>query len=152
MSIKLLDEFLKKHNKTRYQLSKLTGISQNTLNDYNKKELNKYTVSFLRTLSMCVGMSTVDVFIELAELEKNYDDLAGFKHLLDKYKLSFPSQEFELYCLIKEFESANIEVLPFTFNRFESETHVDIEKDVRKALNNAIAVLKEKKKNCYKNH
>ncbi|EPY2525843.1 helix-turn-helix domain-containing protein [Listeria monocytogenes] len=145
MSIKLLDEFLKKHNKTRYQLSKLTGISQNTLNDYNKKELNKYTVSFLRTLSMCVGMSTVDVFIELAELEKSYDDLAGFKHLLVKYKLSFPALEFELYCLIKEFESANIEVSPFTFNRFENEEHADIEKDVKKALNNAIAVLKEKK-------
>ncbi|EKL5967103.1 helix-turn-helix domain-containing protein [Listeria monocytogenes] len=145
MSIKLLDEFLKKHNKTRYQLSKLTGISQNTLNDYNKKELNKYTVSFLRTLSMCVGMSTVDVFIELAELEKSYDDLAGFKHLLDKYKLSFPAQEFELYCLIKEFESANIEVLPFTFNRFENEVHTDIEKDVQKALKNAITVLEEKK-------
>ncbi|EAG3565667.1 hypothetical protein B8102_13290 [Listeria monocytogenes] len=145
MSIKLLDEFLKKHNKTRYQLSKLTGISQNTLNDYNKKELNKYTVSFLRTLSMCVGMSTVDVFIELAELEKSYDDLAGFKHLLDKYKLSFPAQEFELYCLIKEFESANIEVLPFTFNRFENEEHVNIKKDVCKALENAITVLKEKK-------
>ncbi|EAG6952185.1 hypothetical protein AB967_08825 [Listeria monocytogenes] len=145
MAIKLLDEFLKKHNKTRYKLSKLAGISQNTLNDYNKKELNKYTVSFLRTLSICVGMSTVDVFNELAELEKSYDDLAGFKHLLDKYKLSFPAQEFELYCLIKEFESANIEVLPFTFNRFENETHVDIEKDVRKALENAITVLKEKK-------
>ncbi|EAC3673342.1 hypothetical protein ARR16_03865 [Listeria monocytogenes] len=145
MSIKLLDEFLKKHNKTRYQLSKLTGISQNTLNDYNKKELNKYTVSFLRTLSMCVGMSTVDVFIELAELEKSYDDLAGFKHLLDKYKLSFPAQEFELYCLIKEFESANIEVSPFTFNRFENEVHTDIEKDVQKALKNAITVLEEKK-------
>ncbi|EAC5570415.1 hypothetical protein AUE68_13890 [Listeria monocytogenes] len=145
MSIKLLDEFLKKHSKTRYQLSKLTGISQNTLNDYNKKELNKYSVSFLRALSMCTGISTFDVFIELAELEKSYDDLAGFKHLLDKYKLSFPAQEFELCCLIKEFESANIEVLPFTFNRFENETHVDIEKDVRKALENAITVLKEKK-------
>ncbi|EAC8922666.1 helix-turn-helix domain-containing protein, partial [Listeria monocytogenes] len=95
--MKLLDEFLKKHSKTRYQLSKLTGISQNTLNDYNKKELNKYSVSFLRALSMCAGISTFDVFIELAELEKSYDDLAGFKHLLDKYKLSFPAQEFELY-------------------------------------------------------
>ncbi|EAG1247620.1 XRE family transcriptional regulator [Listeria monocytogenes] len=145
MTIKLLDEFLKKHDLTRYQLSKLTGISQNTLNDYNKKELNKYSVSFLRALSMCTGISTFDVFIELAELEKSYDDLAGFKHLLDKYKLSFPAQEFELYCLIKEFESANIEVLPFTFNRFENEEHTDIEKDVKKALNNAIAVLKEKK-------
>ncbi|EAD4622232.1 XRE family transcriptional regulator, partial [Listeria monocytogenes] len=137
--------FLKKHNKTRYQLSKLTGISQNTLNDYNKKELNKYSVSFLRALSMCTGISTFDVFIELAELEKSHDDLAGFKHLLDKHKLSFPAQEFELYCLIKEFESANIEVLPFTFNRFENEEHADIEKDVKKTLNNAIAVLKEKK-------
>ncbi|MDA5771860.1 hypothetical protein NAA11_13670, partial [Listeria monocytogenes] len=27
MNIKLLDEFLKKHDLTRYQLSKLTGIS-----------------------------------------------------------------------------------------------------------------------------
>ncbi|KAA9444625.1 hypothetical protein DCK65_00005, partial [Listeria monocytogenes] len=123
----------------------LTGISQNTLKDQNEKPLNKYTVSILRSLSLISGLSVSDVFIELAELEKNYDDLAGFKHLLDKYKLSFPAQEFELYCLIKEFESANIEVLPFTFNRFESETHVDIEKDVKKALNNAIAVLKEKK-------
>ncbi|MCD1708222.1 anti-CRISPR protein AcrIIA1 [Listeria monocytogenes] len=145
MTIKLLDEFLKKHDLTRYQLSKLTGISQNTLKDQNEKPLNKYTVSILRSLSLISGLSVSDVFIELAELEKNYDDLAGFKHLLDKYKLSFPAQEFELYCLIKEFESANIEVLPFTFNRFESETHVDIEKDVKKALNNAIAVLKEKK-------
>ncbi|EMS4484023.1 anti-CRISPR protein AcrIIA1, partial [Listeria monocytogenes] len=82
---------------------------------------------------------------ELEDIEKNSDDLAGFKHLLGKYKLSFPAQEFELYCLIKEFESANIEVLTFTFNRFENEEHADIEKDVKKALNNAIAVLKAKK-------
>ncbi|EBI2485728.1 hypothetical protein FLF78_10015 [Listeria monocytogenes] len=145
MAIKLLDEFLKKHNKTRYQLSKLTGISQNTLKDQNEKSLNKYTVSILRALALVTGRQVTDVFNELAELEKTYDDLAGFKYLLDKHKLSFPAQEFELYCLIKEFESANIEVLPFTFNRFENETHADIEKDVKKALNNAIAVLKEKK-------
>ncbi|EGS3236548.1 helix-turn-helix domain-containing protein [Listeria monocytogenes] len=145
MNIKLLDGFLKKHNKTRYQLSKLTGISQNTLNDYNKKELNKYSVSFLRSLSFVTGEDVTDVLIELAELEKGYDDLAGFKHLLDKYKLSFPALEFELYCIIKEFEAANIEVSPFTFNRFENETHADIEKDVKKALKNAIIVLKEKK-------
>lgn len=145
MTIKLLDEFLKKHNKTRYQLSKLTGISQNTLKDQNEKSLNKYTVSILRALALITGMPISDVLFELEDLEKNADDLAGFKHLLDKYKLSFPAQEFELYCLIKEFESANIEVLPFTFNRFENEEHAYIEKDVKKALNNAIAVLKEKK-------
>ncbi|CUL81220.1 helix-turn-helix transcriptional regulator [Listeria monocytogenes] len=145
MSIKLLDEFLKKHSKTRYQLSKLTGISQNTLNDYNKKELNKYSVSFLRSLSFATGESVTDILLELAELEKDYDDLAGFKYLLDKYKLAFPALEFELYCLIKEFESANIEISPFTFNRFESETHTDIEKDVKKALQNAVTVLEERK-------
>ncbi|MBC2268372.1 anti-CRISPR protein AcrIIA1 [Listeria sp. FSL L7-0083] len=145
MSIKLLDEFLKKHNLTRYQLSKLTGISQNTLKDQNEKALNKYTVSLLRGLALATGLSDSNVLFELANIEKNYDDLAGFKQLLDKYKLSFPAQEFELYCLIKEFESANIEVLSFTFNRFENEEHTDIEKDVKKALNNAIAVLKEKK-------
>ncbi|EAC5612222.1 hypothetical protein B5530_14730 [Listeria monocytogenes] len=145
MTIKLLDEFLKKHDLTRYQLSKLTGISQNTLKDQNEKPLNKYTVSFLRSLSFVTGEDVTDVLIELAELEKGYDDLAGFKYLLDKYKLAFPALEFELYCLIKEFEAANIEVSPFTFNRFESETHADIEKDVKKALNNAITVLKEKK-------
>ncbi|EAC5530932.1 hypothetical protein LT01_00325 [Listeria monocytogenes] len=145
MTIKLLDEFLKRHDLTRYQLSKLTGISQNTLKDQNEKSLNKYTVSILRALALITGIPISDVLFELEDLEKNADDLAGFKHLLDKYKLSFPAQEFELYCLIKEFESANIEVLPFTFNRFESETHVDIEKDVRKALENAITVLKEKK-------
>ncbi|MBC2267661.1 anti-CRISPR protein AcrIIA1 [Listeria sp. FSL L7-0083] len=145
MAIKLLDEFLKTHNLTRYQLSKLTGISQNTLKDQNEKALNKYTVSLLRGLALVTGLSDSDVLFELAEIEKSYDDLAGFKQLLDTHRLSFPAQEFELYCLIKEFESANIEVLPFTFNRFENETHADIEKDVRKALENAITVLKEKK-------
>ncbi|MHC5404261.1 hypothetical protein, partial [Listeria monocytogenes] len=122
-----------------------TGISQNTLNDYNKKELNKYSVSFLRSLSFATGESVTDILLELAELEKDYDDLAGFKYLLDKYKLAFPALEFELYCLIKEFESANIEISPFTFNRFESETHTDIEKDVKKALQNAVTVLEERK-------
>ncbi|HAM1487880.1 TPA: anti-CRISPR protein AcrIIA1 [Listeria monocytogenes] len=145
MTIKLLDEFLKKHDLTRYQLSKLTGISQNTLKDQNEKSLNKYTVSILRSLSLISGLSVSDVLFELEDIEKNSDDLAGFKHLLGKYKLSFPAQEFELYCLIKEFESANIEVITFTFNRFENEEHADIEKDVKKALNNAIAVLKAKK-------
>ncbi|OJG97455.1 hypothetical protein RV18_GL000736 [Enterococcus termitis] len=51
--------------------------------------------------------------------------------MLDTHKRSFPAQEFELYCLIKQFESANIEVLPFTFNRFENEAHIDIEKDAQ---------------------
>ncbi|EMQ2615185.1 anti-CRISPR protein AcrIIA1, partial [Listeria monocytogenes] len=115
------------------------------LKDQNEKSLNKYTVSILRSLSLISGLSVSDVLFELEDIEKNSDDLAGFKHLLGKYKLSFPAQEFELYCLIKEFESANIEVLTFTFNRFENEEHADIEKDVKKALNNAIAVLKAKK-------
>lgn len=115
------------------------------MNDYNKKELNKYSVSFLRSLSFATGESVTDILLELAELEKDYDDLAGFKYLLDKYKLAFPALEFELYCLIKEFESANIEISPFTFNRFESETHTDIEKDVKKALQNAVTVLEERK-------
>ncbi|HFL1084600.1 TPA: helix-turn-helix domain-containing protein [Listeria monocytogenes] len=145
MKNNLLDIFLKRHDITRYRLSKLAGISQNTLKDYNEKSLNKYTVSFLRSLSFVTGESVTDVLLELAEIEKDYDDLVGFKYLLDKYKLAFPALEFELYCIIKEFESANIEVLPFTFNRFENETHADIEKDVKKALKNAIIVLKEKK-------
>ncbi|HEM0758308.1 TPA: hypothetical protein U0U85_002349 [Listeria monocytogenes] len=145
MKNNLLDTFLKRHDITRYRLSKLAGISQNTLKDYNEKSLNKYTVSLLRSLSFVTGESITDVLLELAEIEKDYDDLAGFKYLLDKYKLSFPALEFELYCLIKEFESANIEISPFTFNRFESETHENIENDVIKALQNAITVLKEKK-------
>lgn len=146
MKTNLLDTFLKQHNITRYRLSKLAGISQNTLKDYTEKSLNKYTVSFLRSLSFATGESVTDVLLDLAEIEKNYDDLAGFKHLLDKYKLSFPALEFELYCLIKEFEAANIEVSPFTFNRFENENHENLDKDVKKALKNAIKVLKEKKK------
>ncbi|EIZ7297586.1 hypothetical protein MQR51_000003 [Listeria monocytogenes] len=145
MKTNLLDTFLKRHNITRYRLSKLAGISQNTLKDYNEKALNKYTVSFLRSLSFVTGEDVTDVLLELAEIENGYDDLAGFKYLLDKYKLSFPALEFELYCIIKEFESANIEISPFTFNRFESETHTDIEKDVKKALQNAVTVLEERK-------
>ncbi|EAG5771841.1 anti-CRISPR protein AcrIIA1, partial [Listeria monocytogenes] len=76
MTIKLLDEFLKKHDLTRYQLSKLTGISQNTLKDQNEKPLNKYTVSILRSLSLISGLSVSDVLFELEDIEKNSDDLA----------------------------------------------------------------------------
>ncbi|EAE1303804.1 hypothetical protein EP43_15085, partial [Listeria monocytogenes] len=63
MAIKLLDEFLKKHDLTRYQLSKLTGISQNTLKDQNEKTLNKYTVSILRALALIAGMPASDVLL-----------------------------------------------------------------------------------------
>lgn len=145
MRTNLLDTFLKSHNITRYRLSELAGISQDALKEYNEKSLNNYTVSFLRSLSFATGEYLTDVLLDLAEIEQSYDDLAGFKYLLDKYKLSFPALEFELYSIIKEFESANIEISPFTFNRFESETHENIENDVIKALQNAITVLKEKK-------
>lgn len=76
----LLDTFLKRYNTTRYQLFKLTGISQNTLLNYNKKELNKFNVSFLRSLSMLTGESVVNILIELAEIEKTMTLLRGLKH------------------------------------------------------------------------
>ncbi|HAB0009378.1 TPA_asm: hypothetical protein GIN74_08225 [Listeria monocytogenes] len=61
--------------------------------------------------------------------------------MLDRYNLSFLELEFELYCLVKEFEAANVAIAPFTFNRFEEGQ----EKDCRKALENAITVLKDLK-------
>ena len=144
----VMDIFLKKHDTTRYHLSKLSGILENTLSAQAKKPLSGIPISTLRALGMLVGLESWEVLEELEQIEKESDPILGFRSLLLKYQCTFPKLELTLYKLIQEANEQNIELKTFTFNRLENDMEkLDDLKDkqaaVKKALENTIVQLSE---------
>lgn len=136
----LLDKYLKQNDSTRYQLSKIAGIPQTTLEKFTKRELGKFPVSLLRGLGMITGKKSWEVLQDLEWLENN-DDLKGFSTLLQKYGASFPELETRMAALIDALEDHKVTVQPFSFNRFENEPHVDIIHDLETIMRNTITML-----------
>ena len=144
----VMDIFLKKHATTRYHVSKLSGISENTLSAQSKKPLSGIPISTLRALGMLVGLESWEVLEELEQIEKESDPILGFRSLLLKYQCTFPKLELALYKLIQEAKEHNIEVSTFTFNRLENDMEKlddlkDKQEAVKIALSNAIVQLSE---------
>lgn len=139
----LLDEYLKQNKTTRYRLTKISGIPETTIRRYATYPLNKFTVLILRSISIVVGKTADTVLKELEILEMNDDDLNGFRTFLNEHHCSFPDLELELYQYLLELKVCKVNVLPFTFNRFDDEYHADIKADCKIALENAISMLEE---------
>lgn len=138
----LLDEYLEENGTTRYQLSKISGLSQGLLSTYKDKELKNYPVYLLESIGMVIGKKSWVVLEEIDAL-KPIDDLNGFRELLNKYGCSFPDLEENLKTWLLILKKNNINVEPFSFNRFENEEHDNIEEDIEKAMTNAITMLEE---------
>jgi len=64
----LLDQYLKQYGVTRYQLAKISGISNGRWSELNKKGLEHYTVRHLRAIAMTVGKPSHEVLHKLEEL------------------------------------------------------------------------------------
>lgn len=138
----LLDKYLQQNGSTRYQLSKLTGIPQTSLEKFTKRELAKFPVSLLRAIGMIAGKKSWEVLEDLEWLE-NHDDLKGFSSLLQKYNTSFPELETEMAALIDALSDNGVEIQPFSFNRFENEAHEDVTADIEAAMENTISMLRQ---------
>ncbi|MCT2885788.1 XRE family transcriptional regulator, partial [Lentilactobacillus parabuchneri] len=52
-----IDDFLKYSDLTRYDIAKISGISETTLADANQRPVNKMTVKVVQAIAMGVGMT-----------------------------------------------------------------------------------------------
>jgi len=64
----LLDEYLEENGTTRYQLAKISGLSQGLLSTYKDKELKNYPVYLLKSIGMAVGKKSWAVLEEMNAL------------------------------------------------------------------------------------
>ncbi|ETI68280.1 hypothetical protein [Neobacillus vireti] len=65
----LLDIYLQKNGKKRYDVFKETGISQQMLSSVNKKSVSSYSVKTIQAIAKTVGKSEGMVLDELLQLE-----------------------------------------------------------------------------------
>src|SRR6478735_2618620 len=66
----LLDIYLQKNGKKRYDVFKETGISQQMLSSVNKKSVSSYSVKTIQAIAKTVEKSEGMVLDELLQLEK----------------------------------------------------------------------------------
>ncbi len=93
----LLDIYLQKNGKKRYDLFKETGLSQQMLSNVNKKSVNSYSVKVIQAIAKTVDKDPGNVLDELLLLEKKntYFEVRNPEELL----LAFKNKES--YILIK---------------------------------------------------
>lgn len=111
-----IDEFLKKRNLTRYQVSRISGVGQSTLNDARKRSINTMTVKTLQALAMATGETPGAVLDELLKLEGN--QIINFIQahpFLDKQLVS------DVEDLLIEAHQAGLTFNNVTFNRYYDE-------------------------------
>lgn len=111
-----IDEFLKKRNLTRYQVSRISGVGQSTLNDARKRSINTITVKTLQALAMATGETPGAVLDELLKLEGN--QIINFIQahpFLDKQLVS------DVEDLLIEAHQAGLTFNNVTFNRYYDE-------------------------------
>ncbi|WP_203248235.1 helix-turn-helix domain-containing protein [Sporosarcina beigongshangi] len=84
----LLDIYLQKNEKKRYDVFKETGLSQQMLSNVNKKEVTGYSVKTIQAIAKTVGKSEGTVLEELLGLEKEnaYFEVFNIEDLLLAFK------------------------------------------------------------------
>lgn len=97
MKMSLLDVYLQKNEKKRYDVFKETGISQQMLSSVNKKNVSSYSVKTIQAIAKTVKKSEGMVLDELLRLEKEnaYFEVFNNEDLL----LAFDNKES--YIIIK---------------------------------------------------
>lgn len=101
----LLDVYLQKNGKKRYDVFKQTGVSQQTLSSVNKKNVGSYSVKTIQAIAETVGKSEGIVLDELLQMEKErpYFEVYNTEDLL----LAFENRESNI--VIKETYKAELE-------------------------------------------
>ncbi|WP_218010621.1 hypothetical protein [Neobacillus soli] len=97
MNMSLLDIYLQKNEKKRYDVYKETGISQQMLSSVNKKNVSSYSVKTIQAIAKTVKKSEGTVLDELLRLENEnaYFEVFNAEDLL----LAFENKES--YIVIK---------------------------------------------------
>ncbi len=87
-----MDVFLQKFGLTRYDVWKMTGISQQTLSKANRKTSNDYSGKVLKALSEATGISPGEVLDSIFRIEKDKElfIVHDFEELRRAYKDQMP--------------------------------------------------------------
>ncbi|WP_440896978.1 hypothetical protein ACS127_02925 [Amphibacillus sp. Q70] len=83
----LLDIYLQKNGKKRYDVFKETGLSQQMLSSVNKKNADRYSVKIIQAIAKTVNKDAGNVLNELLQLEENaYFEVRNPEDLLLAFK------------------------------------------------------------------
>jgi len=93
----LLDIYLQKNGKKRYDVFKDTGISQQTLSSVNKKSVSSYSVKTIQAIAKTVDKTEGEVLNELLKLENEY----AYFEAYNAEDLLFAFKNKESHILIK---------------------------------------------------
>lgn len=69
--MKTLDEYLRRHELTRYKLAQTSGISANTWVAVNDRPLNRWTVKQVQAVADASKRSAPETLKELQEIDQN---------------------------------------------------------------------------------
>ncbi|WP_277586114.1 hypothetical protein [Psychrobacillus antarcticus] len=87
----LLDIYLQKNGKKRYDVFKETGMSQQMLGSVNKKSISSYSVKTIQAIAKTVEKSEGTVLEDLVQLEKENAYFEAFN--VDDLLLAFKNKE-----------------------------------------------------------
>ncbi|AXN36885.1 XRE family transcriptional regulator (plasmid) [Latilactobacillus curvatus] len=130
-----IDGFLKPLGMTRYQVAKIAGIGESTLNEARKRPVNRMTVKTLQALAMATGKTPGVVLDELLKLQGN--PIINFiqAHPFVDKQLASEVEDLMITAHEHDLKLANI-----TFNRYYDEGPDNNER-AEKALQNIKAQL-----------
>lgn len=113
----LLDIYLQKNGKKRYDVYKVSGLSQQMLASINKKKVESYSVKTIQAIAKTLGKSEGEVLEELIKLQKEnpYFEVYSSEDLL------IALENKESYILIKgEYQKELKKLLQATLTETET--------------------------------
>ncbi|GMA66758.1 hypothetical protein [Leuconostoc gelidum] len=140
-----LDEYLKSNNTTRYEVSKISGISESSFKNLLLQDVSNYAGRFYRAIGLVLGKTGGQVYDEITADDNTVFNFLGKHHVHDKERVT------ELLDYMLYFKKHDIDVTNVSFNRFENEIEngniSGDEDDVLQVIDNLIETFKTMKEN-----
>lgn len=145
-----LDEYLKSNGTTRYEVAKISGISESSFKNLLLQDVSNYAGRFYRAIGLVLGKTGGQVYDEMTADENMVFNFLGKYHIHDKARVT------ELIDYMLFFKKRDIDVTDVSFNRFENEIesgNIDgNEDDVLAVIDNLIETFKTMKENVESGH
>lgn len=140
-----LDEYLKSNNTTRYEIAKISGISESSFKNLLLQDVSNYAGRFYRAIGLVLGKTGGQVYDEITADDNTVFNFLGKYHIHDKERVT------ELLDYMLYFKKNDIDVTNVSFNRFDNEIesgHISgDEDDVLEVVDNLIETFKTMKEN-----
>ncbi|MBZ5958124.1 hypothetical protein [Leuconostoc gasicomitatum] len=140
-----LDDYLKSNGTTRYEVAKISGISESSFKNLLLQDVSNLSGRFYRAIGLVLGKTGGQVYDEITADENKVFNFLGKYHIHDKERVT------ELLDYMLYFKKHDIDVTNISFNRFENEIEngniSGDEDDVLQVIDNLIETFKTMKEN-----